>query len=338
MTPVLFQPVPLDRLDQLDDPAPVVGGDWVWDGLVGRGDLVLLTSIWKTGKTTLLAGLLEALDDGRPFLDRATVPAHTVVVSEEPVRFWRERRKVFGGGRRARLVSRPFPGRPTLADWDAFVAAAEADRAAAPLDLLVVDTVAYFLPGRGENQAATFLDFLHPLRRLAAEGTAVLLLHHPRRRVAGGDAARGSGALLAYVDASLELRRYGRLPTDEHRRRLTVRSRHPGAPAGVLYEWVPGTPEFRVLADGADTRFRENWEGLRRRLAERGVPTTPAELAAEWPEGVAGPTAKEVAGWLRRAWAAKLVVRTGRGKKSDPFRYALPRAVGRDGLPELRPL
>ena len=57
-------------------------------------------------------------------------------------------------------------------------------------------------------------------------GAAVLVLHHPRKKASGGESsARGSGVLLGYVDAEVELTRYGRLASDANRRRLTVRSR-----------------------------------------------------------------------------------------------------------------
>ncbi len=41
-------------------------GRWLWDGFLMPGDLTLLTSRWKTGKTTLLAGLLQRLGTGEP--------------------------------------------------------------------------------------------------------------------------------------------------------------------------------------------------------------------------------------------------------------------------------
>ena len=67
------------------------------------------------------------------------------------------------------------------------------------LDLLVVDPLASFLPGRCESDAASLLEALHPLHRLTARGAAVLLLHHPRKKSAeAGSMARGSGALLAH--------------------------------------------------------------------------------------------------------------------------------------------
>ena len=52
----------LRPMNHLDADLPPDGPGWVWDGVLARGDLSLLTGVWKTGKTTLLAGLLRALD------------------------------------------------------------------------------------------------------------------------------------------------------------------------------------------------------------------------------------------------------------------------------------
>lgn len=333
MPAITYAPLPLDTLDH----SSTATTQWVWHGLLARGDLTLLTSVWKSGKTTLVAGLLDALDAGRPFLGLDTVEASTVVVSEEAPVHWAERRAVIPGGRRARLVSRPFPGMPTPADWDALIAAAEADRAAAPLDLFVVDTLAAFLPGGSESHTGTLLNFLRPLRRLAAGGTAVLILHHPRKMASeAGSRARGGGALLGYVDVLAELGGCGRLASDANRRRLTVRSRHPSAPESVVYEWVVGTPEFRVLADGTDARFRENWEEVRRLLAERPRATSVRDLLATWPEDRPAPSNQQLYSWLHRAVREGLAEGTGRGTKGDPYRFALPGK--RSKLPDLPPL
>jgi hypothetical protein len=334
MSHVSYNPVPFS---ELTTGVASVQSEWVWDGFLARGDVVLLTSVWKAGKTTLLTGLLDALGTGRPFLGRATAAANTVVVSEEAPAHWAARRRAIPCGERARVVCRPFPGRPSAADWAAFVRAAEDGRAAAPLDLFVVDPLATFLPGRSESDAAALLDFLHPLRRLADGGTAVLVLHHPRKKSSEeGSAARGSGVLLGFVDAAVELAKYGRLATDANRRRLTTRSRRPSAPESVVYEWVPGTPEFRVVADGADARFRENWEAVRRLLAGCGGPASAADLLAHWPDDRVVPTRQTMYDWLDRGRADGLVLRTGRGTKGDPFRFALPQErVGRIDLPPL---
>ena len=333
MSHLVYKPVPLGSVDATST-RPV---EWVWQGLLARGDITLLTSAWKSGKTTLLAGLLDALDTGRPFLGHDTTPAATLIVTEEAPVHWAERRAVIPGGRRAGLVSRPFPGMPSPADWDALVAEAEADRAEGPLDLFVVDTLAAFLPGAGENHAGTLLNFLRPLRRLAVGGTAVLVLHHPRKQAAeAGSAARGSGALLGYVDVIAELGGCGRLASDANRRRLTVRSRHPSAPETVVYEWVVGTPEFRVVADGADARFRENWEEVRRLLADRPAAASIRDLLETWPEDQLAPSPQQLYDWLHRAVREGLAERSGRGTKGNPYRFALPRK--RSVLADLPPL
>ena len=106
-------------------------------------------------------------------------------------------------------------GRPTPEDWSDLIDRAVEASAAGRLDLVVVDPLASFLPGRCESDAASLLEALRPLHRLTAAGMAVLLLHHPRKKKSeAGCSARGSGALLGFVDTSVELSRYSPMPTD----------------------------------------------------------------------------------------------------------------------------
>ena len=169
-------------------------GRWLWDGFLMPGDLTLLTSQWKTGKTTLLAGLLQRLGTGEPFLNRATRQARAWVLSEESESHWADRLRRMPVGPHAQLLSRPFHGRPTPEDWSDLIDRAVDESAAGQLDLVVVDPLASFLPGRCESNAATLLEALQPLHRLTAAGMAVLLLHHPRKKKSeAGSSARGSG-------------------------------------------------------------------------------------------------------------------------------------------------
>ena len=39
--------------------------NWVWEGFVAQGNLTLLTSQWKAGKTTLASALLARMKIGR---------------------------------------------------------------------------------------------------------------------------------------------------------------------------------------------------------------------------------------------------------------------------------
>jgi hypothetical protein len=333
MRPTIGEPVAMSAV--LSDPT-VPPTRWLWDGYLARGAITLLTGRWKTGKTTLLAGLLRSLAAGEPFLGRACVPSDAVVVSEESRQMWATRLNTIPIGERVRLLARPFPGRPTPAEWDEFARRAEGWRAAGQLDLLVVDPLSSFLPGRSDSDPATLLALLDPLRRLADAGVAVLVLHHPRKEAAEeGSTARGSGALLGYVDVILELHPCGRLGSDANLRRLVSRSRHPDTPPRLTFEWTPKTADFRPVDDPTALRFRQNWEKVKATLAGRRSQATHRELLEDWPADEARPTASELYKWLNRAAGEKLVKRTGAGTKSDPYRFRLPRA---DDLPELPPL
>lgn len=327
-------------LRPLNDPDTAAHPDssgWVWDGVLARGDISLLTGVWKTGKTTLLAGLIHALGGGDDFLGRPCSRGRVVVLSEESRAHWAERHRMIPAGDHARLVSRPFPGRPTAAEWAELVAAVDGLRELGPLDLFVVDPLSPFLPGWSDSDPGTLLRFLEPLRLLAQGGTAVLVLHHPRRKdAAEGSLARGGGALLGYVDTILELHPVGRAPGGT-RRRLTNRSRRSGAVEELVYEWVPGTAEFRAVPTDDDAVFRENWEGLRAQLSDRPAPATCGELLAGW-SAESAPAPSVLYRWLRRAVDAGLAVRTGDGTKRDPFRFALPRPRQPGDLPPLPPL
>jgi RecA-family ATPase len=85
--------------------------------------------------------------------------------------------------------------------------------------LVVIDSLAYFLPAHSENSASALLECLTPLQRLTAAGMSVLLPHHPRKgRTLAGQAARGSGALPGFVDVLIEMAYYAQ-PDDLDRRR-----------------------------------------------------------------------------------------------------------------------
>src|SRR5438477_9091261 len=115
MSPNPFASLPMDQLAGSGTIPPV---DWLWHGYLARGNLTLLTSLWKAGKTTLLAGLLQRLGTGDAFLDRPCAEARAVVVSEESRELWAERLRTIRIGAHARLLPRPFLTRPTPAAWN----------------------------------------------------------------------------------------------------------------------------------------------------------------------------------------------------------------------------
>ena len=165
-------------------PSAVESLPWLWNGFLLPGDITLLTSRWKLGKTTLLAGLLQALGTGTPFLNRPARPARAWIVSEESDSQWGERLRLMPLGPHVELLARPFRGRPAMDEWNFLIDEAVEAAVAEKLELVVIDPLASFLPGRCESDAGTLLEALQPLHRLTMAGVAVLLLHHPRKKSA----------------------------------------------------------------------------------------------------------------------------------------------------------
>ena len=86
---------------------------WLWHGLLSPGNVTLLTSQWKTGKTTLLAILLSRLREGGTLLGRTLRPGRAAIVSEEPKNQWKRRRQKLSFGNGHVWFCRPLrPGRP----------------------------------------------------------------------------------------------------------------------------------------------------------------------------------------------------------------------------------
>jgi AAA domain len=343
MSPQGFSSIPMPEAKVA---AAGIKADWLWTGYIARGNLTLLTSLWKAGKTTMIAGLLQQLAADSMFLGRACRATKAMVVSEESPTAWATRLALIPIGPHVQLMTRPFLRRPTPQCWERLIDHAGELRAAGELDFLVVDPLAAFLPGRSESDVGTLLDMLQPLQRLAAAGAAVLILHHPRKeRSEEGDTARGSGALLGFVDIILELHRFGNLVSDQRRRKLIGLSRYCDTPHRVNFEWNPTNGIFSLLDDINERRFLDNWDKVRAILKRRTVAATHHELLADWPSDQPAPTASILYEWLNRATDKKLVRRAGQGRRLDPYRYRLPNTDDEyydrgelPPLPELGPL
>jgi hypothetical protein len=129
-----------------------------------------------------------------------------------------------------------------------------------------LDTLADLWPAKDENSAVEVHAALQPLRKLA-EGRAVVCVHHLRKSDGGeGTAARGSGALVGFVDVVAELRRAPKA-TDPHGRRRVLKGY--GRMCGIPDEWLvemteDGSGFTHVDADAAATDTREQQENGRK--------------------------------------------------------------------------
>ncbi len=298
---------------------------WLWRGYLASGNVTVLTSQWKSGKTTLLSVLLARMKTGGALAGLPLAAGKAAIVSEEGPASWVARGKHLDLADHVCWFCRPFPGKPTPAQWLALLDRLADVHARHGLSLVAIDPLSAFFPGRGESNAELMLEFLMPLHRLTALGLSVLLLHHPGKGEAGeGMAARGSGALCAFVDVLVEMKWHARPSEDDRRRRLLALSRHDETPRQLVLELSADGTDYLGHGSFLDEEFSQNWKLLSSILASAPKKLTRHQIARRWPPGSEAPSGITLWRWLERAVAQALLLREGTGRKNDPYRYWLP--------------
>ena len=287
--------------------------DWIWSGYIARRNLTLLSSVPKVGKSTLLFHLFKAMKGNQDFLDQSTVSVPTVLLTEEPVPLLIQRRDEF------ELADAPLhvlPLQPGLS-WPRCIAYVKR-LAIQGYGLIVVDTLSRFWGIADENDAAQVIQALSPLFALTrTHNVGILGLHHTRKTAgAGGRAVRGSNALTGAVDVSIELERlhpYDKTPC----RRLESISR---------YGETPDTQVIELTATGYHVTDAE--AGATERELLKCVGARDGCTAADVAEEVMM-SERNVQRVLTQLVARAILVRTGGGSGSSPYRYAV-RADGQE--------
>lgn len=298
---------------------------WLWHGYLAPGNVTLLTSQAKAGKTTLVAVLLDRLKAGGELAGLPLRTGKAAVVSEEGPLHWYGRSQKLAFGDHLCWFCRPFRGKPRPDEWLALLDHLAGLRQQHGLDLVVIDPLAAFLPGRDENGAGGMLAGLMPLQRLTAEGVSVLVLHHSRKGESpAGQAARGSGALSGYVDIVVEMHWHGRPEDGERRRRLRAWSRHEETPRSLVIELTADGADYIAHGPVEEDEFAQGWQQLRAVLEGAEGKLTRREIAAQWPPGQRPPNEVTLWRWLERAVGEGSVRMDGSGRRNAPFRYWLP--------------
>jgi AAA domain len=301
--------------------------DWLWQGYLGPGNVTLLTSLWKSGKSTLISVLLARMKTGGTVAGLPVRAGRAVVISEEPPKMWLDRSKVVDLDGHIDWFCRPFRGKPTDGDWQDLLARVVRLHEEKGVALLVIDSLANLSPMRSENDAVQMLDALKPLQALTSRGVASLVAHHPKKGpTVPGQAARGSGALLGYVDIIVEMQAVSAKP-DDRRRRLRAYSRHAATPARLVLAWTADGTDYVSLGGAAELDFEHGWPVLQGILEQAEAPLTRRTILGRWPDLAAAPAKATVWKWLDRAVKEGRVLQEGRGTRAEPFLYQLPGMV-----------
>jgi hypothetical protein len=164
-------------------------------------------------------------------------------------------------GRFVGVYLQPFPTRPAVAGWLAFVAQLVADVKAHGFGLVVFDTLAKLWPVQEENDASAVDAALMPLWDVCKTGASVLLIHHLRKS-GGGEytGSRGSGALSAFPDILVELTRFDAKDNKCRKRLLHAKGRYEETPDELTIELVDG--EYTVVR-GAEPTINATPDGER---------------------------------------------------------------------------
>ncbi len=263
-----FKPVPITEL------GPSVPPNWIWPGYIARSHSTLLVSLWKAGKTTLVAHLLRDAQQGGGLIgDR--IEGNVLVLSEERTELWTARRDEMGLNETLSVVCRPFKVRPTMAQWTDYNGQIADWVRQSGSSLVVMDTLAALWPVTNENDASEVQDALMPTHAITEAGAALVLDFHPRKGDGTeGQATRGSGALTGFVDIIIEMRRLDPSDPRDRRRVLTGYGRFDDTPPESVIELGEGG--YRYLGDRAHLRASE-----RMSIIGDLLPAAPPGLTAE---------------------------------------------------------
>jgi hypothetical protein len=312
-----WQPIPVSQLDPNGEHV-----EWVWEGYVAHGGVTELVGLWKSGKTTLVAHLIKAMETGGMFAGVPVSRAKVLYISEEHQSLWIERRDEYGLTDHLYLLPRPFLGKPNLKLWREFAAWVATLVRRYGFDVVVLDPFATLTPVEDENDAGEVTTAIVEFHRITDEGAALVVLHHPNKGGMGqGMSSRGSGALPGFVDVLLEFGRYDATRPDDTRRVLRGLSRYKETPAEVVIEL--DEDGYKLAGTRAEAKQGDREEVILSVLSR--TPVSVRAIRAAWPADapVLAPSEKSITRCLETLEKQQKVVRTGGGKAHDPFKFAI---------------
>ncbi len=282
---------------------------WLVDRRLPAGGLSLLAGKPKAGKSTLARCLALAVARGHPWLDFPTFQGTVFYLGLEEKRAEvREHFQTMGASPEdsIKVFVAPSP-------QNGFAQLQQATEQEHPA-LIIVDPLIKLVRVKDANDYAAVTQALEPLLTLAREsGAHILTVHHlGKGDRSGGDAILGSTAIFAAVDTALLLKR------SERYRTLSSIQRY-----GEDLEEIVLTmdKETRIICAGPTRKDADEAQATEAILEYLAAQSEPVEEGAIHDAVEARRAVKQKA--LRRLVSDGEVVRTGSGKRGDPYRYSV---------------
>jgi len=284
---------------------------YVWASTLPCGGFSILCSKPKVGKSTLARVLAIAVSQGKPFFGRATKQGKVIYLCLEEKRAEvAEHFRRMGASSSDILI---FTGKTPNDMLSALEAAIEEHQ---PV-LVIIDPLSRFVRVTDFNSYAETTRQLEPLidmARLSACGTHILALHHNGKggdlREAG-DAVMGSTGIFGAVDALLTMRK-----AKEKTRTIESTQRYGLDLAETIVHLDPETGIVSPAGDMQEFLLNERKRAVLEVMCEEPI----AESAIK--ELVAGSNGGLTSKAVRALFDDGLIVRSGAGRKGDPYMYA----------------
>lgn len=302
-----FSFVSLD--DLLQEPEEDV--HYVWEGVLPAKGFSIFGGKPKTGKTTTVRALAWKVARGEPFLGRATVQGKVLYLALEEKRgeVAASFRKMGGAGTDIYIHVGASPE-------DGMAALASAIGELRPA-LVIIDTLARIIRVKDFNDYAEMSRALEPLIDLArASGAHIMCIHHlGKGDREDGDDLLGSTALLGSVDTLLSLKRRRSAIDGEALRALSSLQRYGDNLAEMILTYDKATGAVESVGDLETLQLNAMRQKVLEALGHEAL--TEPDIK-ERVEGKAAIIQKA----LRALLAENRIVRSGAGRRGDPYKYA----------------
>jgi hypothetical protein len=295
--------------------------------LVATYAVTLLVARPKVGKTLFVFAMLRALERGELFAGRRVQQASAVVLSEEGSATLKQKVRRFG------LKQTRFLTRRDLArcrDFAGVIALAVEEAKRVGARALVIDTLAPWarFARDEEKDAGAVTEAMRPLLAAAAEGLAVIVVHHAKKADAlEGDAVRGSGAIFASVETLIELRRLDREAAGSTTRLLVCTSRFDDVVPELCLD-LRGDDFIEI-----DPPKTDKDADLRQRILSVLAAAAPSSMTREEILKAVGGRTDNVGRVLKALFEAEEVGREGSGHAGSPHRYRVRQAAASSRFP-----